>query len=180
MCFDEWGALELKPIGGVAWAPQKQAQRNPATYHRRQGTEQFFGFYDVHADCWGGLFRRRKRLVELCDAFRRLRRCYRRKRRLVILDNLHNTHDHPRFLALRRRLRIRPVGTPTDASWLNLIEPRFGVLKRLTLTNTHDTRHALRRHRIYRYLRYRNRKVDALHHPLNRIRSIRGIKFERH
>ncbi len=180
VCFDEWGPLELKPIGGLAWAPRKQVPRIPATYHRHQGTEQFLGFYDVHADCLGGLFRRRKRLVELCDAFRQLRRCYRCKRLLVILDNLHNTHDHPRFLALLRRLLIRPAWTPTDASWLNLIEPQFGALKRLTLTNTHDTRHALRRHRIYRYLRYRNRKVDTLRHPLNRIRSIRRIKLERH
>jgi hypothetical protein len=35
-----------------------------ATYHRRKGTEQFLGFYDVHADCLSGLFRRRKRIVE--------------------------------------------------------------------------------------------------------------------
>lgn len=80
-----------------------------ATYRRLQGTEQFLGFYDVHADCLSGLFRRRKRLVEVCEAFRRLRRCYPRKRLFVILDNLHNVHDHPRFLALLRRLRIHPA-----------------------------------------------------------------------
>jgi hypothetical protein len=51
-----------------------------ATYRRLQGTEQFLGFYDVHADCLSGLFRRR------CS----FRRCYPRKRLFVILDNLHN------------------------------------------------------------------------------------------
>lgn len=91
-----------------------------ATYRRPHGAEQFLGFDDVHADCLSGLFRRRKRVVDVSAAFRRLRACYPRKRLLVIMDNLHNVHDHPRFLALLRRLRITPVWTPTEASWLNL------------------------------------------------------------
>jgi hypothetical protein len=96
------------------------------------------------------------------------------------MDNLHNVHDHPRFLTLLRRLRIHPVPTPTEASWLNLIEAQFGVLKRFTLRNTDDTCHRVRRQRIYRYLRYRHRRLGRLSHPLNRIRSIRLIKLERH
>ena len=140
-----------------------------ATYRRLQGTEQFLGFYDVHADCLSGLFRRRKRLVEVCEAFRRLRRCYPRKRLFVILDNLHNVHDHPRFLALLRRLRIHPAWTPTQASWLNLIEAQFGILKRFTMAHTDDPSHTVRRRRVYRYLRYRHRKLYNLHHPIHRI-----------
>jgi transposase len=167
-------------MGGLAWARRRHPHRMRATYRRLQGTEQFLGFYDVHADCLGGVFRTHKRLPELCEAFRRLRACYPRKRLLVIMDNLHNTHDHPRFLALLRRLRIHPVWTPTEASWLNLIEAQFGVLKRFTLRNTDDPSHLVRRRRIYRYLRYRHRKLSLLHHPLNRIRSIRPIKFELH
>jgi hypothetical protein len=46
------------------------------TYRRLKGTEQFPGFYDVHADCLSGLFRRRKRVVAVSAAFRRLRACY--------------------------------------------------------------------------------------------------------
>ena len=180
VCFDEWGPLELKPIGGVAWAKRTQPRRQRATYRRLKGTEQFLGFYDVHADVLGGLFRKRKRLLDLFAAFRRLRRCYPFKRLFVIMDNLHNTHDHPRFLALLRRLRIRPVWTPTEASWLNLIEPHFGVLKRAALANTDDPSHVVRRRRIYRYLRYRHRTLGRLRHPLNRIRVIRPIKLERH
>lgn len=151
-----------------------------ATYRRLKGTEQFLGFYDVHADCLSGLFRKRKRLSELGEAFRRLRRCYPRKRLFVIMDNLHNTHDHPRFRALLRWLQIHPVWTPTEASWLNLIEPHFGVLKRFTIANTDDPTHVVRRRRVYRYLRYRHRNLGNLHHPLNRIRSIRPIKLEQH
>jgi len=151
-----------------------------ATYRRPHGTEHFLGFYDVHADCLNGLFRRRKRLVEVSEAFRRLRACYPRKRLFVIMDNLHNVHDHPRFLRLLRRLRIHPVPTPTEASWLNLIEAQFGVLKRFTLANTDDPTHRVRRRRIYRYLRYRHRGLGRLSHPLNRIRSVRPIKLESH
>src|SRR5882762_2360756 len=99
----------------------------PATYRRLQGTEQFLGFYDVHADCLSGLFRRRKWIIEVSEALRRLRACYLRKRLFIIMDNLHNVHDHPRFLALIRRLHIHPVWTPTDASRLNAIEAHFGV-----------------------------------------------------
>jgi transposase len=141
-------------------------------------SEQFLGFYDVHADCLSGLFRRRKTVSDISKAFRCLRRCDPRKRLFVILDNLRNVHDHPRFLALLRRLRIQPVWTPTEASWLNLIEAQFGILKRFTLTNTNDPSHAARRRRVYAYLRYRHRKLANLHLPLNHIRSFRSIKLK--
>ena len=151
-----------------------------ATYRRLKGTEQFFGFYDVHEDCLSGLFYKRKRLLELFDAFQRLRKCYPATRLFVILDNLRRTHDHPRFLALLDRLKIHPVWTPTEASWLNLIEAQFSVLKRFVLADTDDTEHVQRRRRIYRYLRYRNRRVGCLDHPLTRIRSISINKLELH
>lgn len=87
MCFDEWGPLELRPIGGVAWARRKCPLRRRATYRRLQGTEQFLGFYDVHDDCLEGLFYKHKRVVDICQAFERLRQCYRGKRLFVVLDN---------------------------------------------------------------------------------------------
>ena len=143
VCFDEWGPLELRPIGGVAWAKRKHPVRRRATYRRLQGTEQFLGFYDVHDDCLEGLFlqaqARSRRLPSLpsdCGSATRGRRLY------VVLDNLHNVHDHPTVLALMRNLHIHPVWTPTEASWLNLIEAQFGVLKRFTVANTDDPAHA--------------------------------------
>jgi hypothetical protein len=153
-----------------------------ATYHRLLGTEHFFGFYDVHRDCLDGIFSKRKRLEDLVPAFQRLRRCYPNQRLFVVLDNLRQTHDHPRFLAFLKRLRITPVFTPTQASWLNLIEAHFGVLARFTLADTDDTTHQLRRQRIYRYLRWRHREVDTTGHRLSRIRqaTISHIKLELH
>jgi DDE superfamily endonuclease len=172
--------LELRPIGGVAWARKTRPLRRRATYRRLKGTEQFLGFYDVHRDCLSGVFRKQKRLPDLFDAFRRLRACYPRKRLFVIMDNLHQTHDHPSFQRLLRRLHIRPVWTPTESSWLNLIEAHFGVLRGFTLANTDDRDHIIRRRRIYRYLRYRHKKLGRLRHPLNCIRTIRLGKLEQH
>ncbi len=87
------------------------------------------------------------------------------------MDNLRSVHDHPSFISLLRRLRIRPVWTPTQSSWLNLIEAQFGVLKHFTTTD--DRSHVERRRRVYRYLRYRNRKVGSADHLLTRIRQIK-------
>lgn len=151
-----------------------------ATYTRRSGTETFLGFYDVHADVLAGVFRRRKRIPELSEAFRRLRACYPNRRLFVVLDNLRNVHDNPRFQALARRLGITLVFTPTEASWLNAIEAHFGVLRRATLVGSDDREHVLRRRRIYRYLRARHRRIGNAAHPLTRIRTVTPIKLERH
>jgi hypothetical protein len=83
------------------------------------------------------------------------------------------------FQSLLRKLHIRPVWSPPEASWLNLIEAHVGVPKRFTLGNTDDLDHIIRRRRIYRYLRYRHRNL-GLRHPLNRIRMIRPVKLEEH
>lgn len=151
-----------------------------ATYNRLHGIEYFLGFYDVHADCLSGRFVKRKRVVELSAVFRQLRACYPRRRLYVVLDNLPRVHDHPRLLALLRRLRIHPVFTPTNASWLNLIEAQFGVLKRFTLTDTDDPTHAVRRQRVARYIRYRNQQAGTAQHPLAHLLTIRDIKLETH
>ena len=114
-------------------------------------------------------------------AFQRLRACYPKRTKLyVILDNLHQVHDHPRFLAIARTLGITLVFTPTEASWLNAIEPHFGVLKRFTLAGTDDRSHVQRRRRIYRYLRWRDRTNGIRGHPLQRLRSVSINKLEEH
>ena len=151
-----------------------------ATYNRYQGVEYFLGFYDVHRGIVGGIFRKRKRVREIAEAFQRLRRCYPTQRLYVVLDNLPNVHDHPRFVRLLERLRITPVFTPTNASWLNLIEPQFGVLQRRTLADTDDPTHVIRRRRIYRFLRYRAKDRGVAGHPLTRMHLLRGIKLGQH
>ncbi len=151
-----------------------------ATYTRKKGIENFLGFYDVHADVLAGVFRTHKRIVEVAEAFRRLRACYPRRRLFVIIDGLHQVHDHPRFLALCRKLRITLVFTPTEASWMNPIETHFGVLGRATYAGSDDPVHLVRRQRVYRYLRLRHRTRANASHPLTRIRSVKPVNLERH
>ena len=151
-----------------------------ATYTRTKGIECFLGFYDVHADVLSGIFRKRKRIREVSEAFRRLRACYPHRRLFVVIDGLHQVHDHPRFLALCKKLRITLVFTPTESSWLNPIEPHFGVLGRATYAGSDDPAHVVRHRRVYRYLRLRHRELGNSSHPLTRIRSVHPVQLERH
>jgi transposase len=167
-------------MGGRTWARRRRPHRMRATYHRRHGVEYFLGFYDVHRDCLAGHFVKRKRVIELTIAFRRLRRCYPHHRLYVILDNLPHVHEHPALQRLCRRLRIHLVYTPTNASWLNAIEAHFGHTKRGALTDTDDPDHRAQRRRIVRYIRYRNRKARSHRHPLTQLLTSRNIKLDRH
>jgi len=54
------------------------------------------------------------------------------------------------------------------------------VAKRFTLDGPDDPNHRDRRHRIVRYIRYRNRRAGAAHHPLARLLTVRDIKLDVH
>ncbi len=125
-------------------------------------------------------FSTRKRIREVSEAFCRLRACYPRTKLDVVIDNLHQVHDHPRFLARCKKLRITLVFTPTESSWLNNIEPHFGVLGRATDAGSDDPAHVVRRQRVYRYLRLRHRELGNSAHPLTRIRAVKPVNVERH
>ena len=167
-------------MGGTVWAPATRPVRMRATYHRPHGIEHFLAFYDVHGDYLNGVFRPRRGLDEVSDAFRRLRACYPRRQLFVVLDNLHLVHDHPRFLNLLKRLHIHPVWPPTQSSWLNLIEAQFGVLKKFTVANTDDASHEQRHQRVAAYLRYRHQRLGNSNHPLRKLDIPRHIKLELH
>ena len=81
-------------MGGVAWARNKRPVRMRATYRRPHGIEHFLAFYDVHKDYLNGIFCSRRGIAEVGQAFSQLRKCYPGKRLYVVLDNLHNVHDH--------------------------------------------------------------------------------------
>ena len=169
ICYDEWGPLELKPIHGYHWAKKGKPQRLRATYRRLSGTEQMLAFYDVYSDCLAGTIHKRKRIPDVLSAFKQLRKAYPRKRRLyVIMDNL-SSHKSKPVMEFCKRNNIKPVWTPTYASWLNVIEPHFGVMKRFTINGSDDPDHKTRRNRIYKYLRLRNRQVKSHKCKLNKV-----------
>ncbi len=169
VCFDEWGPLEIRPIHGEHWAKRGHPNRLRATYRRLAGTEQFLGFYDVHRDCLAGTIHKRKTVRDLLTAFRRLRRAYPRRTKIyVIMDNLplHKTEVLLRYFS---KNRIVPAWTPTYSSWLNMIECHFTAMKKFTLSGTDDRDHLTRRRRIYRYLRWRNRRAGSTAYQLAKV-----------
>jgi len=140
-----------------------------ATYNRYHGTEQFLGFYDVHKDCLAGIIRKRKRIHDVLTAFKRLRKCYPRKTKIyLIMDNLPLHKSKPIEDYLDRN-NIEKVWTPTYSSWLNIIESHFGIMKKFTLSASDDQDHKLRRRRIYRYLRLRNKSRSTHKTKLSKV-----------
>lgn len=159
----------MKPTHGYHWAKHGKPQRLRATYRRLSGTEQMLSFYDVHCDCLAGTIHKRKRIPDVLAAFKQLRRCYPIKRRLyVIMDNL-SSHKSEPLMEFYKMNNIKPVWTPTYSSWLNIIEPHFGALKKFTINGSDDPDHKTRRNRIQKYLRLRNRKVNSHRNKLNQL-----------
>ena len=160
-------------MAGASWYRKRHPARQRATYRRLQGVEQFLGFYDVHADCLTGQVRKRKTSQDLLACLQRLRGCYSKHYRLyIVMDNL-SAHKKAEVLAYMSSHRMEPVWTPVQASWLNLIEPHFGPMKKFVLSNSDDPDHATRRRRIYRYLTWRNKQHGSSHFPLKQLRRIK-------
>jgi hypothetical protein len=160
VCYDQLGPLELRPVSGMCWARRRKPQRHRATYTRKCGTEQLHGFYDVHADCLVGRVRKRKTAEDIKACFAKLRKCYPIQIRIyVVMDNLSaNIRAAKDFFPGHN---MEAVYVPTDASWLNAIESEFTALHGATIKNSDDPNHSVRRRRIYRYLRWRNRKHES-------------------
>jgi hypothetical protein len=118
------------------------------------------GFYDVHADCLVGRVRKRKTAEDIEACFAKLRECYPIQIRIyMVMDNLSaNICAANQFFPGHN---MEAVYVPTDASWLNAIESEFTALHADTIKNSDDPNHTVRRRRIYRYLRWRNRKHES-------------------
>jgi hypothetical protein len=144
----------------MCWAPKGKPQRHRATYTRKKGVEQLHGFYDVHANCLVGRVRKRKTAQDIVACFARLRQCYPRQIRIyVVMDNL--SANIAAANAYFPKHNMEAAYLPTDASWLNAIESEFTPLHAATVKNSDDDNHLNRRRRIYRYLRWRNRRHES-------------------
>lgn len=160
ICYDQLGPLELRPLAGMCWAAKRKPQRHRATFTRKHGIEQLHGFYDVHADCLVGRVRKRKTAKDIAACFAQVRACYPIQIRLyIVMDNLSaNKRAAADFFPGHN---MEAVYLPTNASWLNAIESEFTALHAATLKNSDDPSHEVRRRRIYRYLRWRNRQSGS-------------------
>jgi hypothetical protein len=150
--------LELRPYHGRTWAPVHHPDRLRATYTRTQGTLQWLAFWDTRCDYLWGYFYRRKRSKEVLLALRKMRRRYPLKERIyLILDNF-SPHKRPEVLRWAKQNNVVLIWTPTNASWLNHIEPRFTDLKEFGLENSDYRTHDELKAAFRDYLKYRNAK----------------------
>jgi len=131
----------VKPEKGVNWALQGKPDRVPATYHRTEGVRHLHAAYDLSMDKMYGHVKPRKTHREFLAFLKYLRSLYPILILLyVILDNA-SAHVVPRVLEYVRKHRIRLVFTPTNASWLNPIEPHFASLRRFAINNSNPNSH---------------------------------------
>jgi len=73
----------------------------------------------------------------------------------IILDNF-SPHTVPRVLEYVSDNNIEFVFTPTNASWLNPIEPRFGPLSKFAISNCNPEDHREIARNARRYITWRN------------------------
>lgn len=136
VCFDELGPVRPVPTPGVGWAGQGKPQRLPANYKKPHGVGFFFGCYDVGADQLFGPWFPTKGAANVLKTFSLLRRRYPPEVRIhIVMDNL-SAHwtDDVRHWAEENNAELVP--TPTYASWLNRIEPQFGVMVKFVIAGS--------------------------------------------
>jgi transposase len=144
VCFDEHGPLQPIPHHGRSWQPRQRPRGQRSTYRRNQGTRQLLALLHPHDGHVVAAVRpnRRKQTVLsfLLPALEdELDRVPSGGKLDAVLDNL-NIH-HPAEVAAwaavpERRDRLELCYTPTNGSWLNLVESFFRTLDRRVYTGT--------------------------------------------
>lgn len=135
VCFDEMGPLQTIPRGGKAWG--RRAKLRPDRY-KRNGTLQWLCAFNPHTGVaiGKGFF---TKSAESCRAFwlEQMLPSWPKGGIHLVMDNLSAHKKALRELPARIRRRIHVYWTPTNSSWLNLIESYFATLQRTALHNTY-------------------------------------------
>lgn len=134
ICFDEMGPLQTIPRGGKAWG--RHASLRPDRY-KRNGTLQWFCAFNPNTGIAVGKGFPSK-AAECCREFwlQHMLPVWPRGGIHLIMDNLSAHKKALRELPARIRRRIHVYWTPTNSSWLNLVESYFASLQRTALHNT--------------------------------------------
>jgi len=173
ICLDEFGPLNLQPRPGRQWASRsrrrgEKCEREPrrrlrATFNRTQGVRHLFAAFDLRANKLYGHVKPRKRRGEFLAFLRYVRSLHPATVRIaIVLDNFspHLTTKLDRRVgeyAAANNIELAYV--PTNASWLNRIEPQFTALRYFALDGTDHPSHAEQGRMIRRYISWRNRNT---------------------
>jgi transposase len=133
VCVDEKSQIQAlertQPVRPVA---PGRVERRTHDY-LRHGTTTLFAALEVATGRITDTCQPRHRHREFLAFLRLVARAYPRRQLHVVLDN-YATHTHQRVQAwLARNPRVQLHFTPTDASWLNLVEVFFAILERQAL-----------------------------------------------
>jgi transposase len=175
ICLDEFGPLNLQPRPGRQWARRSRRHRGDhdseteprrrmrATFHRTHGVRHLFAAFDLKANKLYGHVKPRKRRGEFLAFLRYVRSLHPVTVRIaVVLDNfsphLTTKLDH-RVGEYAAANNIELAYVPTNASWLNRIEPQFTGLRYFALDGTDHQSHAEQGRMIRRYINWRNRNT---------------------
>lgn len=134
ICVDEMGPLACIPRGGHAWG--KRPGRRPDRYHSSH-TIQLLAAFAPHTGHAVGVPSPNK-TGEVVLTFLRetvLPRFGAASKIYVVWDNF-SAHKRALNLWPTKPANVEVFWTPTNASWLNLIEPWFLVLEKTALYNT--------------------------------------------
>ena len=177
ICIDEFGPVEVRPVHGHSWQKAGHPSRIRATYNRKHGVRHYISAYDLAADQLVMRCYRRKRWQEFLSFLKTVRRRYPRRLQLhIVLDNF-SPHLRGEVVLWSKANNIRLVFTPTNASWLNRIEPLFAGVRFFPLNNSDYRDHDETRRAIYDYVAWRNRRpVNARLQRLEKHKATSGTR----
>ncbi len=164
----------MKPEKGSNWVGQKHPDTVPASYNRFKGVKHLLAAYDLSKDKMYAHMKKRKTHVEFLVFLKYLRSLHPISILIqIILDNF-SPHAVPNVLEYAKVSNMELVFTPTNASWLNPIEPHFGPLRKFAISNSNPESHEEIGSNVRRYIAWRNR-----HHPAPREAQTKRVKHER-
>lgn len=123
-----------------------------------------FAALDLKSATLYGHVKKRKRATEFLQFLKYIGRLYPIEERLYIICDNFSPHKTEKVLTWTAENNVELVFTPTNASWLNPIEPHFGPLKKFALLNSGYKSHKEIARAIRRYLAWRNREARKVNY----------------